>query len=123
LDPENREVVKEMNRIKQMKAEENEKEKKLYKKMFKGISEPSDHEDSASTADTVVTTESSFFEKFFLSITQPGVTQEQLKMLNWIFIALFVTILVTILTQGVKESFHFIIFLLIALGLFASVQW
>jgi len=57
-----------------------------------------------------------------LSMLQPGISAETLKMLNWVFVALFGCLLIMIIVGG-RARLHAFILLFLSSGLFFSLQW
>lgn len=60
--------------------------------------------------------------ELIVSMLQPGVNAETLKILNWVFVALFGCLLIMIIIGG-RARFHAIILLFLSSGLFFSIQW
>lgn len=59
---------------------------------------------------------------WLVTLLEPGVTDDVLAFLNYVFGALFVIVLLSVVFSS-SSRFHWLVFLGLALGLFLSFQW
>ncbi|KAL6059725.1 hypothetical protein QOT17_014034 [Balamuthia mandrillaris] len=62
-----------------------------------------------------------FLLNFLSSVLEPGVGPATLRLLNWVFVALFICFFLLYLSGGL--SIHLLVLVFLGLGLFASMQW
>ena len=116
-EPNNNDLLIELNRVKKLMNLQNDKEKELYKGMFE---RGQIYDDVASPSDG----SKSFVERFVENIFRPGISKEHLSMLNYVFYALFLFLFMTIIGTGIERaSIHLYALLVLSIGLFLAIQW
>jgi tetratricopeptide (TPR) repeat protein len=111
MDKDNIEIKNELVRLAKKKQEQDKKDKSIFGGLFK---RGHLYEDK-SVANLP------FWNRFTSTIFSPGITQEQITVMNFVFIALFVTTTITIIFS--KSSIHLFVLLGIALFLFLAINW
>jgi len=98
-------------------------------KKEEGSKDKKEEEDEEEDSDSEEESGSKEEEKFggwllelILSMVEPGVSAEALKILNWVFVALFGCLLIMIIVGG-QARLHAFVLLFLSSGLFLSLQW
>lgn len=114
LDPQNVDAKKELALMQKKEKKEKTQEKQLYKRMMEKMVEENKVEEAPAE-------DLGFFGRFVVSLLEPGVTSEHKQVFNVVFILLFIFLTLAIAFGG--GNIHLIFLLILAAGVFVSIQW
>ncbi len=113
LDPNNKDVQKELSKIKVKRPEL--LNQTLIDEVLRKLKQYAENSDP---------TQGNLIQRFFTTMTTPGITKEHIQFINYVFGGLFFTLMVVILSQGPSAtSAHIYVLLVLSLGLFGSLHW
>jgi hypothetical protein len=116
MDPDNADIHKEMRRLKQRMMKQDQKDKQIFSGIFEKLLMYEDKPEPPPAGKT-------FIQRFFATMTTPGITAEHMRFINYIFLALFITLSVILLVKGSQASIHMYVLALLSLGLFLCIHW
>ena len=111
LDNENQEIKNELIRLDVKRKEQDKKDRSIFGGMFK----------RGHLYEDKTVAHLSFWQRFTSTIFSPGITQEQITVMNFVFIALFITTIITIVLS--KPSIHLFVLLGLSMFLFFVINW
>jgi len=112
LDPYNGDVAPQLDWMHKKREKQLHQEKVLYRRMLREMGQ---QEAPLPLMELI--------KHFGRTLLKPGVTKENLQLLNYVFLAWFIIILLIMLLGTGTMNIHFFIFILLAGLLFATLRW